>query len=127
MKLKDATDALDDFTKRTSENVRFLGLAGLGFLWVLSGQKFPLPRDVLIAVLLLVVVLVLDFLQYVVGARIWDGFVAEQEAKGKTREDPVQAPREIHRPIYLLYRMKIGALVLAYLALGYAIVKRLVA
>lgn len=126
MKLADAIKAQEEYSARASENVRFLALAGIGFVWLFSNQKVEgLAKDLLFAALALVIVLCVDFLQYLVGAQIWERFVSDQERAGHQREDTVAAPRTIHRPIYALYWCKVAVLAIGYILLAYAIVVRI--
>jgi len=126
MKLADAIKAHEEFSARASENVRFLAVAGIGIVWLLSDQKVEgLARDLLFAALALVIVLCLDFLQYFVAAQIWDRFVSDQESAGRQREDTVAAPRGIHGPIYGLYWSKVAVLAIGYCLLAYAIIVRI--
>lgn len=126
MKLGDAVAAQESFSARASESVRFLSITGIGIVWLLSGQAVKgLTRGLLWTALALVIVLSFDFAQYLVGSVIWDRFVQAREREGVTREDRVTASDTIHRPIYVLYWAKIGALAVAYGLLACCIVVRM--
>ena len=124
MTLKEAAAAHGDYSRRASENVRFLALAGIGVVWLLCGGKLDglHQKDLLIIAIALVVVLLLDFGQYVWGAERWDRFIRRVEAKRprerRTPDSKIQIPPRLLTPIYVLYWAKIWAIVVAYVALA---------
>lgn len=119
-------EAYEANSGRASENVRVLCFAGLGLVWVLSGQQLAgLTRDLLAACLFLTATLLFDFLQYSVAAVRFERFVESQSEKGVKREEEVNLPLDFHKWPTRLYWTKLGSLTFAYVILIGAVVVRL--
>ena len=126
MKLVDAINAYEDYTRKLSENVRYYSLAGLAFVWVLGGQHLQgLSRQLLGVCLLLVITLALDFVHYLVSARRWGGVVHKNESKGVDRDQKIEVPLGFNRVLERLWAAKIIAMAVSYLSLIVVIAFRL--
>lgn len=132
MTLKDAVDQHGKYSERTSENVRFLALAGLGVVWLLAGGRLTglHQKDLLGITGMLVLVLLADFVQYACAAETYDRFVRRIEEKRprhrRRPESPVRIPPKLVSPIYGFYWAKITLLVVSYLGLASVLLVRLV-
>lgn len=115
MKLKDTVEAEEFFTGKASDNVRALGLAGIGVLWLLTGQKVgPPPRDLLPTAFLLVAALAADFAHYLVASFRYSRFNAKHERAGLKRDSEVAVPESFNRVQWILFWVKVALVVCAY-------------
>lgn len=115
--LKDGYQAVVDYTSKTSDIARALGLAGIAIIWVFktgAGTTQTVPFELLPAGLLLIVGLSLDLFQYVVSAAIWYFFTRKKEKAGVTE---FVAPGWINWPGFSLFVAKVIAIVIAYIYL----------
>jgi hypothetical protein len=130
--LKEANDEQTEHSKRASENVRFLALAGFGVVWLLAGSQFTgLYKKELLAITGgLVLVLLADFGQYAFAAARWDRLIQRVEATRpqhrRLPDSKIRVPPRLLRPIYVLYWAKIGLLLLSYIGIASVVIFRLV-
>jgi hypothetical protein len=124
MKLKEIREAYDYFSGKTSDIVRYLGLAGIGIIWIFRVEdagRLSLPRELIFPTVLLIMGLGLDLLQYIAGSLTWGIYGRLQEKKGIKKDEEFEAPKEINWPGLIFFWSKIipilGAyyLILAYL------------
>jgi hypothetical protein len=127
MNLRDAVAQIDAYSRRASENVRSLVLAGLAFVWLLARDLSGVRGDLLVAASLLLLALFADFAHYFIGALRWDLFVrrVEREDETVTSDTPIAVEDDLSRPIYLAYYVKIAITVAAYLSLAFAVLSRI--
>jgi len=117
MKLKDAREAYYFYTKKTSDIVRYLALAGIGIIWIFrieSGDDISIPRTLLLPTILLVFGLGFDLLQYVAGSIIWGSYGRIKEKSGIGVEEEFEAPRQINWITNTLFGLKIVTIICAY-------------
>jgi len=118
MKLKDTREAYYFYSGKTSDIIRYLGLAGIALIWIFrfeSESVISLPRILLLPTILLAIGLSLDLLQYLAGSVIWGLYNRIKEKSGIGDEDEFEAPREINWATLFLFWLKIVPIVLAYI------------
>lgn len=117
MKLKDTREAYYFYTGKTSEIIRYLGLAGIAIIWIFrfeSASAISLPRNFLLPTILLIIGLGLDLLQYLAGSIIW-GIYSRIKEKSGIKQEEFEAPRQINWLNLFLFWLKIVPIVLAYI------------
>ena len=118
MKRPDVRAAYQDYSARTSENVRRLSFAALGVIWVFKPPNGALlPPVLLMTGVCAVGALALDFLQSLYGTVAWGVFHRRKERAGVDNETEFKAPRQINWPTNSLFTAKVAALSAAYLLL----------
>lgn len=119
MKLKDARENYYFHTGKTSELVRQLGLAGIAVIWLFKKDVAGVPKipeQLLLPLVLIVLGLALDLLQYVFAAVIW-GVYQRQKEKQVAEDDEFEAPRYLNWPAIGFFALKSSAIVAAYVLL----------
>lgn len=117
MKLKDARDFYYFNSGKTSDLLRQLGLAGIAVVWlfkydVLGVPKIPPP---LFAPLVLIVLgLALDLLQYAVATGIWGIFQRTKERAGVGEDAEFKAPQHLNWPALAFFWLKVASIGGAY-------------
>lgn len=117
MKLKDCKDAYDYFSGKTSDIIRYLGLAGIAIVWIFrteSTDKISLSHHLLLPTILLIMGLSLDLFHYIAGTIIWGTYHRIKEKSGINAEKEFDAPRQINWPTLVLFWSKIIPIVIAY-------------
>jgi len=122
MKLSDYRETYYEFSRKASDIARQLAFAGIAVVWLFKVQKQDLPRipeDLILLVFFLVLVLALDFLQYVFGTFIWGLFQWYQERQlNDVMKDPdLSAPSYLKTPQMICFVAKLLLLVIAYILL----------
>jgi len=120
MKLKDARDNYYFHSGKTSELVRQLGLAGIAVIWLFKFevQGAPkIPESLFWPLLLIVVGLACDLLQYLVATIVWAVFHRCKERAGVRSDDDFLAPKQINWPALVFFYLKVASLVAAYILL----------
>jgi len=118
MKLKDARDAYDFFTGKTSDVIRYLGLAGIGIIWIFRVEgtdKISIPQNLLFPVALLVIGLAFDLLQYLTASVVWGAYHTHKERLGTKEDEEFKAPRQINWLTNTFFGLKIIPIVWAYI------------
>lgn len=117
-KLSEIDRAKNDATGKASDVGRQLAFAGIATVWLLRDEGArPIGNFLLIALTLLVLALLLDFLQYVVCGAIWRNFYNKHFDEHKNDDACVDVPDELARPIYRFYWWKIRLLASGYVFL----------
>jgi hypothetical protein len=112
---KVALAGYQDFSARTSENVRQLSFAALGVIWVFKpAAGFAFSKLLLWAGTLGTSALAADFLQSLYGTLAWGTFHRTKERAGLSQEQEFRAPRKINWPTNTFFGLKIVALGAAY-------------
>lgn len=120
MILKDCKDAYYEYSRKTSEIVRYLGYAGLGFVWLFRkeiNQVLVVPGELIFPSLLIIIGLILDLLHAVIGTLIWGIFHRRKEKSGIKKDESFLAPRWINWPANFLFWTKILIIMWAYILL----------
>lgn len=119
MKLKDARDFYYFHTGKTSELVRQLGLAGIAVIWLFKKDVAGVPRipeELLLPLVLIVLGLALDLLQYATAAVIW-GVYQRWKERRVGEDEEFEAPRQLNWPAIFFFVLKAPAIVTAYVLL----------
>jgi len=117
VKLNEVRKKYYDCTQKTSEIVRYLGLAGIGVIWMFRAQgaeKIALPPELIVPTTLLIAGLALDLLQYVSGSIIWGAYNRSLERLGTKEEEEFKCPRKRNWPGLFFYWGKIISILTAY-------------
>lgn len=123
---------LDDFyffTGEASKINRSIALAGIAVIWLFKTSEnatsiLPrLPKELYLPLLILILSLVLDLLQYVVGSLFWGIFYRVNLFRWKKSKIDSQKVKDLESPNILSYTitsifyLKIVAMILAYIFL----------
>jgi len=117
MKLKDARDAYDFYTGKTSDIIRYLGLAGIGIIWIFRVEgtdKISLPQNLLFPIVLLIIGLGFDLLQYLTASVVWGAYHRHKEKSDTKEDEEFKAPRQINWLTDTFFVLKIIPIVWAY-------------
>jgi len=120
MKLKDARDNYYFYSSKTSDLVRQLGLAGIAVIWIFKYemQGIPkIPEALLPSLILIILGLAFDFLQYAVATFIWGIFHRRKEINGVTEDIDFLAPEQFNWPGIVFFVIKVVAIIVAYVYL----------
>lgn len=119
MKLKDARDAYYFYSGKASDVSRQLALAGIALVWIFKvgdATVLTIPADLMRPALAFVLTLLLDILQYGIGALIWGGFARQRERDSVGDDAEFLAPRQLNWPTVTLFWAK-----LILISVGYAL------
>ena len=117
MKLKEALDSYYEYSRKASDIIRYLGLAGLGIIWIFRVQTatgISLSKELTLPTILLILSLVLDLLQYIAGTIIWGVFHRLKEKKGVKENEEIEAPRQLNWPTIIFFWAKFFSIIIAY-------------
>ena len=120
MKLKDALDNYYFHSGKTSELLRQLGIAGIAVIWLFKFevQGTPkIPEPLFRPLILIVVSLACDLLQYSLATIVWAVFHRYKERAGVGNDDDFLAPKQINWPALVFFYTKVASLVAAYIFL----------
>jgi hypothetical protein len=120
MKLKDARDFYYFFSGKTSDLVRQLGLAGIAIVWIFKYDSAGIPKiplALLWPLVLIVVGLTCDLLQYAIATGIWGIFQRRREKNGTSEDEEFLAPPQFNWPGIAFFIFKTVAIVAAYIHL----------
>lgn len=128
MKLKDFRKDAHSFTEKLSNINRNLAFAGIAIIWVFKiqeKQNIIIPRDLLIPLYFIIISLVLDLSQYLIGSIAWTIFHRYKEKKGIEDETDLKAPRWISNILYFIFFLKVVFNIFAFIFLFIYISKEL--
>jgi hypothetical protein len=94
-----------------------MSLAGVGLIWAFKssvGSSLVLDTQLLKAAVLISLSLLLDILQYVLGATIWFVYFRHKEKKGTKEGDDFLAPPQLNWPTWLIFYLKTAVMLIAY-------------
>jgi hypothetical protein len=117
MQLSDARSAYEALSGKASDIVRQLSLAGIGLIWIfrMGSDKEPvIDQGLLRAALFIFLALLLDFLQYLTGTIIWFLYFRFKETHGTLVSDEFLAPPQLNWPMWTLFYLKSGTMLVAY-------------
>jgi hypothetical protein len=120
MKLKDARELYYFYSGKTSDLVRQLGLAGIAVIWIFKYdvQGVPkIPLALLPPLILIVLGLALDLLQYAVATSIWGVFQRRKEISGVADDADFLAPKQLNWPTIVFFVLKVASIIAAYVYL----------
>ena len=117
LKLSDVRSAYVEASKKVSDIVRQLGLAGIALVWVFkggTGTVVNLDPKLITAALWITVALALDFSQYLITTYVWFFFFRHKEKQNPDLEQELLPPAEMNWPNLTFFLLKNVALLLAY-------------
>lgn len=120
MKLKDARELYYFYSGKTSDLVRQLGLAGIAVIWIFKYDVEGVPKipEALLPPLILIVLgLALDLLQYAVATSIWGIFQRRKELSGVSDDTDFLAPKQFNWPTISFFVLKAASIIAAYVYL----------
>ncbi|MCK5608178.1 hypothetical protein KAR91_40225 [Candidatus Pacearchaeota archaeon] len=119
MKVKEYKKEYQDFSSKLSDNTRKLAFAGIAIVWVFKQAKngiFILPNLLKLAMLMFVITLSFDLLQYTYQTALWGLFHRHYEKKfGEDYE--LTAPKYFNWPSISFFWLKVIALVAGYVVM----------
>jgi len=116
-----------ELTQTLSENARKLAFAAVGLGWVFKTDVATFPTAIRIALCFVVAFFICDIMQFVIGAvllRIWTR--REEKKKWKNNNSlggDYEKPDWLDTPSFIMWWVKIIALLLAYACLGMHLIK----
>lgn len=116
MKIEDYKKDYYELSGKLSDNVRKLAFAGIAIVWIFKQEKdgtFMLPQLLKLAMLMFVLALSFDLLQYIYQTIIWGAFHRYHENKIRQDEE-LAAPCYFNWPTIVFFWFKIAVLVLGY-------------
>ncbi len=131
MTLRSIRDRYAFYTGKASDIVRQLAFAAIALIWIFRGNTGThLPRDLLVVAILIVVALVCDLVQYIVGSVLWGNFERSKEAEllaagGLDERAEFDYPAGINLWTARLFHAKWVLLAAAYVVLGVALGRRI--
>jgi hypothetical protein len=120
MKLKDARDFYYFYSGKTSDLVRQLGLAGIAVVWLFKYEVDGVPKipeALLPPLILIVLALAFDLLQYAVATSIWGIFQRSRERSGISEDTDFLAPKQVNWSSIGFFVLKTLAVIFAYVFL----------
>lgn len=117
MIIKDARELYYFYSGKTSDLVRQLGLAGIAVVWLFKLQVNDVPKipqGLVLPLLLIIIALALDLLQYAIASCIWGNFQWRKERAGTTEVAEFKAPTWFNWPGIICFLGKIVATIVAY-------------
>jgi hypothetical protein len=118
MKLKDCRETFYEFSGKLSDNARKLAFAGIAIVWIFKqGENglYSIPGALRTAMLMFVVSLSLDLLQYIYQTIVWGSFHTYKENPLKHDENAdFLAPTTFNNVANVIFWSKVIALVIGY-------------
>ena len=116
MKVKDYKKVYQEFSSKLSDNTRKLAFAGIAIVWIFKQGKngtFILPDLLKLAILMFVITLSFDLLQYIYQTIIW-GFFHRYYEKKFGEDHELTAPKYFNWPAIIFFWSKAIVLVTGY-------------
>jgi MFS superfamily sulfate permease-like transporter len=120
MRLQDARELYYTYTGKTSDLVRQLGLGGIAIIWVFKYETLAtpkIPHELITPLLLIVVGLAFDLLQYGIAASIYGVFQRQKELAKVPEDADFKVPRYFNWPAITCFIIKCLAIIIAYIFL----------
>jgi hypothetical protein len=117
MKLKDAREIYYFHSGKTSDLVRQLALAGIAVIWLFKYEVIGVPKvpvQLLVPLVLIVLSLAFDLLQYTVATSIWGVFQRAKERVGLGEDAEFLAPLLLNWPALAFFWLKVASICAAY-------------
>jgi hypothetical protein len=117
MKLKDARENYYFHSGKTSDLVRQLALAGIAVIWLFKYEVIGVPKvpsQLLVPLVLIVLGLAFDLLQYAVATVLW-GFIQRSKERAGLGEDVefLVSPL-LNWPALVFFGLKVASIGVAY-------------
>lgn len=120
MKLRDSREAYYSNSKQTSDLVRYLGFAGIAFIWIFRDNSFGhilIPSNLHLPAILIIGALVCDLFQYIAGTIVWGVFSRIKERKEAPADDDFKVAPWLNWPALIFFWGKVLIMISAYLLL----------
>ncbi len=117
MKLKEYKEEYKWFSGQLSDNTRKLAFAGIAIVWIFKQEKngtFILPSLLKLAILMFVITLSFDLLQYIYQTIVWGIFHRYHEKKIAENSE-LKAPIYFNWPAIAFFWSKVIVLVIGYI------------
>jgi len=117
-------------SSKASDVARQLAFAGIAIIWIFKigevNKSFEIPLPLVWAALFLCVTLGADLLQYAIASATWGlFFIFKEKEYNKQGIDPYSVDlshsRNLRRPIYVLFWLKLVTVIIGYIFIGYYI------
>lgn len=113
MKLEKYKEEAQFFTSKVSDLNRYLGFVGIAVVWIFKTEvdgKIIIPYELFMPLVLFVISLVVDFLQYIYGATVWTIFFRYHENQKKKnpskriyQQDDIKSPKILPNLTYYCF------------------------
>jgi len=116
MKVKDYKKDYQDFSGKLSDNTRKLAFAGIAIVWIFKqgeNGSYKIPEDLKFVMLMFVVTLSLDLLQYIWQTATWGIFHRHYEKKF-SEDHELTASKYFNWPANFFFWAKVIVLVIGY-------------
>lgn len=117
MKVKDYKKDYQEFSGKLSDNARKLAFAGIAIVWIFKQEKegiFILPQLLKLSMLMFVITLSFDLLQYVYQTLTWGIFHRHFEKKLPSEDSELLASKYLNWPAIFFFWSKVIALAAGY-------------
>ncbi|ERJ18734.1 hypothetical protein SSPSH_002227 [Salinisphaera shabanensis E1L3A] len=125
MELQTAQDAYKNLSGKLSDINRQLCFAGIAVVWIFAvsneSGSYRLPNTMLVPLGAFVTGLLFDLLQYVVSTIIYGTLHRSRERKNFALDEDIKAPAFINWPAVACLIVKVGAVLVGYVALLFAV------
>jgi hypothetical protein len=120
MKLQDYRNDFYTYSGKASDLNRQLAFAAIALIWLFKkdvGGQPTIPAALIFPTILVVTSLVFDMLQYCVASIIWRCFYLSMEQKVSENKN-LKHSVWLERPIWILFVLKVVAVLIAYIGIG---------
>lgn len=117
MKLKDYRETYYEYTRKSSEVVRHLSLAGLALVWVSTQadkKGITIPADLRNGGIWLAVSIAIDLFHCLIGSFIWAFVTRSKENEGVDPDEDFSVHRSVNWPALWAFWLKAVSLIGAY-------------
>ncbi|MHA1975098.1 MAG: hypothetical protein ACTSW1_19085 [Candidatus Hodarchaeales archaeon] len=117
MKLKEYKKDYQEFSGKLSDNARKLAFAGIAIIWIFKQEKegdLVLPDLLKLAMLMFVITLSFDLLQYIYQTLVWGIFHRYHEKMNKDEDYKLTASKYFNWPAISFFWLKVVVLVIGY-------------
>ncbi len=121
MKLSGIRKAYEELSGKLSDIVRQLAFAGIGIIWIVRLNKpdssVSISPELSLPLILLVVTLFFDTLQYLISTIIWHSFYHKSYKKNPNEDREVNENESWNIPCWIIFYIKVVILMAAYIFL----------
>lgn len=121
MKLSGIREAYEELSGKLSSIVRQLAFAGIGIIWIFrmtnSDNSISISKDFSLPLILLVLTLILDVLQYFISTVIWHSFYHINYRKNPNEDREMNENESWNIPCWVIFYFKVVVLITAYIFL----------
>ena len=130
MKLSEIREAYEELSGSLSKFNRQLAFAGIGIVWLFrvtdSTGNSTLNPKMLTPILCFVISFAFDLLQYLYLSIAWYIYYWCQRDKGTKEDIEVNEPEYMNIPAWIMWFLKVVALIIAYCSLGVYLYSKLI-